>query len=92
MPLGKNVQMGTVESPGAEGIRRIIDERRAATFPRPRAMVAQFVAFQYLRGPSSRFATVEQYKAIVREDSEDSHSGNVQEVRTRNDGRGSVRR
>jgi hypothetical protein len=55
-----------IEGPGADGIRRIVDERRAATFPKPRSSVARLVAFQYLRGPSSRFATVEQYKGLVK--------------------------
>lgn len=54
-----------VEGPGADGIRRIIDQGRAPTFPRLRSKIAQLVAFQYLRGPSSRHATVEQYKALV---------------------------
>ena len=55
----------SVESPGAVGLSRIIDQRRSPTLPQLRAKVARLVAFQYLRGESSRFSTVEQYKAIV---------------------------
>jgi hypothetical protein len=55
----------TIESPGAASLGRIIDRRRSPTLPQLRRTVARLVAFQYLRGESSRFATVEQYKAMV---------------------------
>ncbi|ACY13697.1 DUF4238 domain-containing protein [Haliangium ochraceum] len=53
-----------IEGPAKRAISRIVDEKRSCSLPGLRRPLATFLAFQYVRGPGVRFATVEFFKAI----------------------------
>ena len=55
-----------VERHAAEAIRRIVDQQRALSFPRPRTYISRFLATQFLRGTSMREALRQQYIHLSR--------------------------
>jgi hypothetical protein len=64
-PLGETMLADQVEAPAAEAIRRMFDQGRPLVAPGPRAAISIFLAFQYLRGPGTRHALVEQHKGTI---------------------------
>ena len=55
-----------IEGPAARAISRVIDEKRPCAFPGLRCAIANFLAFQFVRGPAARHAAVEFFKANAR--------------------------
>jgi hypothetical protein len=53
-----------IEGPAKRAISRLVDEKRSCSLPGLRGPFATFLAFQYVRGPGFRFASVEFFKAI----------------------------
>jgi hypothetical protein len=64
-PLGETLIANNIETPAAEAIRRVFDNGRSVAAPGPRETISAFLAFQYVRGPRTRHALVEQYKATA---------------------------
>lgn len=53
-----------VEGPAASALRKVIDQRRSSTFPALRQNISAFLAFQFIRGESTRRAIVEEHRAM----------------------------
>lgn len=54
-----------VENDGISAIRRLIDDKRPAVLPGIRSRLSTFLAFQHIRGESSRSVILEQHKATM---------------------------
>ncbi len=55
-----------VEGPASRALVRVIDDKKPCSFPGLRQAISMFLAFQFVRGPSTRHASVERFKAHTR--------------------------
>jgi hypothetical protein len=55
-----------IEGPAARAITRVVDAKRPMSFPGLRGAISTFLAFQFVRGPVTRHAHVEFFKAQAR--------------------------
>ncbi|HEY4157925.1 MAG TPA: DUF4238 domain-containing protein, partial [Polyangiaceae bacterium] len=66
---GPNTEIETffaekVEGPASGALSKLIDGRRALSLPALRERISTLLAFQYVRGESTRRAIVENYRAM----------------------------
>ena len=55
-----------VEAPAARALRRVVDDGVFPPMPGLRETLSIFFAFQFVRGPGTRAALLEQYEAVAK--------------------------